>query len=76
MMGYMLCCATAMRKMRRVDISDVRIPVILPKYLIVPQNHHNTVITVPALVIWLVTAPNLIIKIQASVNPGPLTLLA
>ena len=74
----MLCSATAMRKMKRVDIRDVRIPVILPKYLIVPQDHHHTVITVPALVIWLVTAPNLIsiIQIQATVNPGPLTLLS
>ena len=48
--------------MKRVYIRVFR-PVILPKYLIVLQDHHHTVITVPALVVWLVTAPNLITKI-------------
>ena len=49
---------------------------IFPKYCIILQDHHHTVITVPALVVWPVTAPNLILKIEAAVNPGPLSLLS
>ena len=52
------------------------IPMIFPKYCIILQDHHYTIITVPALVVWPVTVPNLILKIEAAVNPGPLSLLS
>ena len=54
----------------------VSIPMILPKYCIIFQDHHNTIITVLAFVVWPMTAPNLILKIEAAVNPGPLSLLS
>ena len=52
------------------------IPMILPKYFIVPQHHDHTVITIPALVVWSIAVPNLITKIWATVDPGPITFLS
>ena len=59
-----------------MNIPSVSIPVILPVHLIAPQNHHHTVVRVPALVAGMILSPEIIIKIILAMHPHPVSLFS
>ena len=49
------------------------LPVILPGDQVVPEHHDHTVLTVLALVHWPVGSPEIISKLQSTMQPSPIS---